>query len=343
MTGAAWAAGALLGRPVRRIEVGVALLVAVLALGTGGYVLVGLPLFEAFYQTAITVSTVGYSEIAPDGEVDRAYRVVTLLLVFGGAGSVVYTGSVVIETLVEGALERGLGRRRMQRHVDRMSDHVIVAGWGRVGRAIAAYAGRHGLPVVAVDQDPSTVGGDVPVVIGDATDEATLEAAGIHRASSLVAALATDSDNLALALTARSLRPDLVIVCRVADQRNERKFRLAGADHVVNPYEIGGARMAAIAFRPHVAEFLDEVIHAEEHDVDIQEVLVAAGSGADGASLRTVTGADGGGATAAVIAMKRADGTYDVNPPAATILAPGDVLIALGSSAQLDRLRSAAG
>jgi voltage-gated potassium channel len=333
----------LLGRPVRRIELGVALLVGVLAFGTAGYVLVGLPLFDAFYQTAITVSTVGYGEIGPEGEVDRAYRVVTLLLVFGGAGSVVYTGSVVIETFVEGALERGLGRRRMQRHVDAMRDHVIVAGWGRVGRSIAAYAGRHGLPVVAVDQDPGLTDRDVPIVVGDATDEATLEAAGIHRASSLIAALATDSDNLALALTARSLRADLVIVCRVAEPRSERKFHLAGADHVVNPYEIGGARMAAIAFRPHVAEFLDEVIHAEEQDVDIQEVVVAAGSPAVGAALGTVTGAGDGQPTASVIAMKRSDGHYEVNPTPDTALEAGDVLIAVGTAGQLARLRGAAG
>jgi voltage-gated potassium channel len=322
---------------------GVGLLVGVLALGTVGYVLVGLPLFDAFYQTAITVSTVGYGEIGPEGEVDRAYRVVTLLVVFVGAGSVVYTGSVVIETFVEGALERGLGRRRMQRHVDGMRDHVIVAGWGRVGRSIAAYAGRHGLPVVAVDQDPALTDRDVPIVVGDATDEATLEAAGIDRAGSLIAALATDSDNLALTLTARALRSDLVIVCRVAEHRNERKFHLAGADHVVNPYEIGGARMAAIAFRPHVAEFLDEVIHAEEQDVDIQEVVVAAGSPAVGAALGTVTGAADGRATASVIAMKRPDGHYEVNPTAGTTLEAGDVLIAVGTAVQLARLRSAAG
>ena len=231
----------------------------------------------------------------------------------------------------------------MQRHVDGMRDHVIVAGWGRVGRSIAAYAGRHGLPVVAVDQDPGVTDLDVPIVVGDATDETTLEAAGIHRASSLIAALATDSDNLALALTARSLRADLVIVCRVAEPRSERKFHLAGADHVVNPYEIGGARMAAIAFRPHVAEFLDEVIHAEEQDVDIQEVVVAAGSPAVGAVLGTVTGAGDGRPTASVIAMKRSDGHYEVNPTPDTALEAGDVLIAVGTAGQLARLRDAAG
>ena len=229
----------------------------------------------------------------------------------------------------------------MQRHVDGMRDHVIVAGWGRVGRAIAAYAERHGLPVVAVDQDAGVTDPGVPVVVGDATDEATLEAAGIHRAGSLIAALATDSDNLALTLTARSLRPDLVIVSRVAEHRNERKFHLAGANHVVNPYEIGGARMAAIAFRPHVAEFLDEVIHAEEHDVDIQEVVVVEGSPAAGRPLGSVTGADDGRSTASVIAMKHPDGHYDVNPTPATTLGVGDVLIAVGTSAQLARLRSA--
>ena len=178
----------------------------------------------------------------------------------------------------------------MQHRVDRLQDHVIVAGWGRVGRSIARYARRHGRPVVALEQDGDVVvdEDDVPVIVGDATDEDALMAAGIDRATSLIAALGDSSANLALVLTARSLREDLRIVARIADDRDERKFIRAGADRVVNPYDIGGSRMAAIAFRPHVAEFLDEVVHSEEHDVDIQEVIVAPGSPANGAEIGDV-------------------------------------------------------
>lgn len=313
-----------------------ALLLAVLAVGTGGYVIVGLSPFDAFYQTAITISTVGYREVGPPAEIDRAYRVFTLMLVLVGASSLVFTASVLLETLVEGTLDNEFRRRRMQRRVNRMSDHVIVAGWGRVGRSIAGYARRHGMTVVVVEEDPDEAPDDLPMVIGDATDDDTLVAAGIERAASLIAALATDTDNLSLTLTARSMRADLLIVARVANARNERKFTRAGADRVVNPYKIGGSRMAAIAFRPHVAEFLDEVIHAEDHDVDIHELVVTAGSPAEGAHLGEVTGGDT--APALVIAIKGADGRYISNPSTTRTLAAGEVLIAVGSTAQLERL-----
>jgi voltage-gated potassium channel len=316
--------------PWHRFETALLLVVAVLTFGTVGYVVVGLGPFDALYQTAITISTVGYGEIGPADEVDRTYRIFTLVLVLVAASSVVYTASVLVETLVEGTINDSFRRRRMQHRVDRLQDHVIVAGWGRVGRSIARYARRQGRPVVALEQDGDVVvdEDDVPVIVGDATDEDALMAAGIDRATSLIAALGDSSANLALVLTARSLREDLRIVARIADDRDERKFIRAGADRVVNPYDIGGSRMAAIAFRPHVAEFLDEVVHADDHDIDIHEVQVHAGSPAVGAEVGAIS-------SAAVIAVKTPDGSYSFNPPRDRTLSTGDVLIAVGSAAQL--------
>jgi voltage-gated potassium channel len=174
----------------------------------------------------------------------------------------------------------------------------------------------------------------VPVIVGDATDEDALRAAGIDRATSLIAALGDSSANLALVLTARSLREDLRIVARIADDRDARKFIRAGADRVVNPYDIGGSRMAAIAFRPHVAEFLDEVVHSEEHDVDIQEVTVAPGSPADGATIDAVC-------DALVIAVKSSADGYVFGPSTGRRLAAGDVMIVVGAAEQIGRLVAA--
>lgn len=322
--------------PWHRFETAVVLVVAVLAFGTVGYMAVGLGPFDALYQTAITLSTVGYGEIGPADEVDRAYRIFTLVLVLAAASSLVYTASVLVETLVEGAINDTFRRRRMQRRVDMLQDHVIVAGWGRVGRSIARYARRQGRPVVALEQDGDLVlDDDVPVIVGDATDEDTLTAAGIERATSLIAALGDSSANLALVLTARSMSEDLRIVARIADDRDERKFKRAGADRVVNPYDIGGSRMAAIAFRPHVAEFLDEVVHSDEHDVDIQEVTVGAGSAADGAEI-------GDTCEALVMAVKSPSNGYVFGPPATRRLAAGDVVIVVGTAEQVERLAAAA-
>jgi voltage-gated potassium channel len=322
--------------PWHRFETAVLLVVAVLTFGTVGYVVVGLGPFDALYQTAITISTVGYGEIGPADEVDRSYRTFTLVLVLVAASSAVYTASVLVETLVEGTINDSFRRRRMQHRVDRLQDHVIVAGWGRVGRSIARYARRQGRPVVALEQDGDVVvdEDDVPVIVGDATDEDALMAAGIDRATSLIAALGDSSANLALVLTARSLREDLRIVARIADPRDERKFIRAGADRVVNPYDIGGSRMAAIAFRPHVAEFLDEVVHSEEHDVDIQEVIVAPGSPANGAEIGEVC-------DALVVAVKSSADGYVFGPPTSRRLSAGDVMIVVGAADQIARLATA--
>jgi voltage-gated potassium channel len=325
--------------PWRRLRIGLGLLVGVLAFGALGYALIGLDPFDAVYQTAITVTTVGYREVGPPDEVDRAYRVFTLLLVLSGASIAVYTASVLLETLVEGSLNDGFRRRRMLHQVDKLRGHVIVAGWGRVGHAVADYARRSGADVVVVDLAPVEAEGDPPMVIGDANDDDTLLAAGIDRAATLIAALSRDSDNLSLTLTARSLRPDLLIVARAADQRNERKFMRAGADRVVNPYDIGGSRMGAIAIQPHVAEFFDDVLDDEVHDVDVQEVVVGADSPAAGAQLGSVAG---GRESALVVAVRDASGHYTVNPRAGTELRAGDVLIALGSRAQIEHLAATA-
>lgn len=166
----------------------------------------------------------------------------TLVLVLVGASTVIYTASVLLETVVEGTLNDGFRRRRMAKQIDHLEGHLIVVGWGRVGRAIARYARRHDADVVIIDRTEVETD-DLPLVVGDALDDETLERAGIARAATLVAALDTDGANLALTLTARSLRRDLFVVARTAQQSNERKFFQAGADRVVNPHDIGGSRM----------------------------------------------------------------------------------------------------
>ena len=312
---------------------------AVLTFGTVGYVVIGLDPFDALVpDRAITLSTgraTGRS--APTARSTVRTACSPCVLVLAAASSIVYSASVLVETLVEGTINDTFRRRRMQREIDRLEGHVIVAGWGRVGRSIARYARRQGRDVVAVEQDPALVDDDgVPVVVGDATDEDVLTAAGIERATSLIAALGDSSANLALVLTAGSMREDLRIVARIADERDTRKFVRAGADRVVNPYDIGGSRMAAIAFRPHVAEFLDEVVHSDEHDVDIQEVTVGAGSAADGAEIGAVC-------RAVVLAVKSSPGGYAFGPPASRRLAAGEVVIVAGSAEQVAGLAAAAG
>lgn len=319
--------------PWWRFEVGLVLLATVLLVGTTGYTLIGLSPFDALYQTAITVTTVGYTEVGPPEVIDDTYRAFTLAIVLIGASTVLYIVSVLIDTLVEGRLNDGFRLRRMMKQVDKMEGHLIVAGNGRVGRAIANHATRIGSPTVVVDLVASE-DEDPPMVVGDANDDGTLLAAGIERAGSLVAALGTDTENLTLTLTARSLRSDLLIVARVDDPRNERKFLRAGADELVNPHEIGGARMASVALQPHASGFLERVLADGSYDTGLVEVAVLSGSPLEGRTLVDATSGD----AALVLALRGTDGGFVANPPLTTRLTAGDTLIVLGSKAQVERL-----
>lgn len=323
--------------PWRQFRIGLFALGAVLAVGTAGYVLIGLSPFDALYQTAITVTTVGYGEVGADQVDDAVYRGFTLVLVLVGAGTVVYTLSVLLENVVEGTLNDGLRRRRMTRQIARYDGHIVVVGWGRVGRSIVHYATRHNADVVVVDQDDADTG-DLPLVVGDALEDATLQAAAVERARVVVAALDTDEANLALTLTARGLAPDVFLVARTAKQSNEGKFFQAGADRVVNPHEIGGSRMGALALHATVAEFLDEVLHDESHDVEIVEIEVEADSPAVNVPVGELCA---GEHAALILAIRQGHGTYLSNPRPEVQIGAGDVLVALGSRDEVRRVRAA--
>lgn len=227
----------------------------------------------------------------------------------------------------------------MQRRIDALEDHVIVCGWGRVGRAIKPSL--HGLDrsaVVVVDRDPArvAVAGDL-VVEGDATDDGVLRRAGIERARALVAALDSDADNVYVTLSARALRPDLFIVARARVDAAEALLLQAGADRVVNPQAIGGARMAALVNQPHVADFLDVAMHDAGLEFRLAELTVGAGTPVAGRSLRDAHLRDATGAL--VLAVREPGGTFRTNPDPSEVMDAGEVLIAIGTEAQLAALR----
>ena len=325
--------------PWRRVQLGVVLLFAVMAIGTLGYVLLGLGLLDALYQTVTTISTVGFREVA---EPTDGFKWFTIGLVLGGVGTALYTLSVLLETVVEGRLTDRLGRRRMNRKIAEMSDHVIICGWGRVGRSIAGFVQGAGGEVVVVESDPEraeTI--DHPYVRGDATEDETLERAGIDRAATLIAAVNTDADNLFVTLSGRSRRPQLFIVARARVEGSEAKLLQAGANRVVNPQQIGGARMGALATQPNVAEFLDVVMHDGSLEFRLAEVPVVEDSDLDGPTLREAHIRDRTGAL--VLAIRDGDGGFNTNPSPETELIGGTVLIAVGTKPQLDGLRALGG
>lgn len=324
--------------PWSRVVKALAVLVVVLGAGTLGYVLLGLSPLDALYQSVITVTTVGFLEV---GEPTAGFRAFTIVLVLLGVGTVLYALSALFESLLEGRISEGFGRRRMQRRIDAMQGHVIVCGWGRVGRTISpALRGAGETDVVVVDRDPARVaaaGDDDDVVEGDATDDAVLRRAGIERARALVAALDSDADNVYVTLSARALRPDLFIVARARVDSAEALLVQAGADRVVNPQAIGGARMAALLEQPDVADFLDAAMHHAGIQFRLAEVTVAAGTPVTGRSLRDAELTDATGAL--VLAMRNADGAFRTNPDPDEVMEAGEVLIVIGTQAQLTALR----
>ena len=222
------------------------------------------------------MTTVGFRELHP---LSTGGRIFTMALILVGVGTALYTFTLVLEAVVEGQIQELLGRKRMERQIGRMSDHVIVCGFGRVGRNLAQYVANAGDDVVVIENDPARAAaaeGPAHVVRGDATSDEVLKEAGIERARVLVTALNTDADNLFVTLTARSLREDLFIVARARVESSEAKLAQAGADRVVNPQRIGGARMAAFVLQPHVAEFLDVVMHDGSLEFRLEEVPLPA-------------------------------------------------------------------
>lgn len=326
------------GDPWQRVRVGVALMLGVIVFGTTGYLVLGLSPIDALYQTVTTVTTVGFREL---GDLTPAWKVFTIVLVLVGTGTVLYNLSVLLETLVEGRLTDQFRRRRMERDIEAFRDHVIICGYGRVGQTIATYLANAGKQAVIIDQDPDRRGDHnlQPFVEGDATLDATLARAGIDHAGTLIAATETDAANLYITLSARSVRADLFIVARARSQGAEPKLRQAGADRVINPQFIGGTRIAALTLQPHVAEFIDVVMHDGSLEFRLEEMVIPGGSALAGTTLRAAHIRDRTGAM--VLAIRDTDGVFLTNPSPDTTLREAQVLIAIGTQAQLADLESA--
>ena len=233
-----------------RLARATALVLGLFVAGAAGYrVVEGVPWWDAFYMTVITITTVGFGHVFP---LSPAGQVLTVALLGAGIGVFLFLASEVGRSIMEGELQRYLGHVRRVRMIERMSGHDVVCGYGRMGRAAVDALRRAGRPVVVVEARSELTGdlaeGGCPVVTGDATREASLRAANVEHASGLVCCLADDANNLYTVLTARSLNPDLVIVARAAGDGAEQRILQAGADEVVNPYQLGGARLAHLLF-----------------------------------------------------------------------------------------------
>lgn len=317
----------------------IALLAALTVVGTVGYVLLlDLDVLDGLYQALTTLSTVGFEELVP---FTHAAKVFTIFLIITGVGTVFYTLTLLVATVVEGDLRRNYERRRMMRRIDAMKKHFVICGYGRVGREIARGFAERGTELVVVDPDPEAVRAaeqdGFPVVSGSAADEGALVAAGIGSARALLAAANSDAVNVYIALTAKKLRPDLYVIARSEMPASEEKLRLAGVDRVVSPHALSGRRMMLTALQPLITDFVDTLAAGRHGELILAELEVHEGSVLDGLTL-----ADGfrSAPDTTVLGVRRGDGQLVVGPRGDTRLAAGDIVIVLAAEAQIEKLHA---
>jgi voltage-gated potassium channel len=329
-----------MNRLARRFILIVVAIVTTLTIGTVGFTVIdGYPPFDAFYMSLTTMTTVGYGEIHPLSQAGRIFN--SFLIVFGVTTIFIAIGAMT-QTIIELEFGDAIGKRRNKRMIDNLKDHYIICGYGRVGRG-AAHELRHaGVPFVVVDNNPDRVEramlAGMLAVAADSTQDETLHLVGIERARGLVAALATDADNLFVLLSAKGLNPQIYVATRAAEEGAEAKMRRAGADAVFAPYAMTGHRLAQSLLRPHVVQFLDFTTKDVGEDIAIEQVRVSGTSEMVSKTIKEMQLRKEVGVI--VMAIRKESGEMVFNPPAETAVQGGDYLIVMGRPGNLRTLET---
>jgi voltage-gated potassium channel len=318
----------------------------VLILGTMGFNVLtqgAHTLFDCFYKTVLTISTVGYREVIPIGQ-SMPLQIFTVGLIFLGGGSILYFLSSFTAMVIEGDLAFGFWRRHMERRLGSVRDHVIVAGSGRSGVHVLRELLRSNIPVVALDSDPERMdtllaefGEALIVIVGDALEESVLRAAGLERARGVIACLHDDRDNLFLCLTARQMGVRARIVAKADDPHTAEKFRKVGVDAVVSPGMLGGRRLVSEMLTPEMSSFADALMAPTER-LKLAEVTVGGGAPLSGRTIAEARNA--AQQNCAVLGLRDAGGeSFVYQPPSSERLNPGATLIVLAEHQDLTRLQ----
>lgn len=315
------------------------LLLTVMVIGSVGYRLLGFTLSEAIYQTIITVATVGFEEVHPLNNQGMWF---TSVLVIFSFGIFAYAATTLTRFVVEGVFRNTFKDSKVKRKIDRLSNHVIICGYGRNGTQAALELSQHNVPVVIIEQKPEIVQAlrETPGMLyveGDAAKEEVLNNANIQSARAMIATLPVDADNLFVVLTAKELNPELTIIARASQDHSDTKLKRAGATNVIMPDKIGGQRMAKLVAQPDIVEFLEIILLQTADSVILEEISCEElaecyiGKSILELDIRNTSGAN-------IIGMKRADQSYLINPLPETTLKSTDKLFALGSKKQIQQL-----
>jgi len=291
-------------------------------------------LWQSFYVTVLGIATVNLPQLS------RAGEAFSLLVLFAGVGSALYTFMLLATVVVEGGLPKRLQRRRYVRMLDNVKDHFIVCGYGRIGSLVASQFKRQNVPYVVIERDAERLQVAMEdgclAVEADASREDVLKRVGIERARGLVAAVGSDAENVYAVMSARVLRPDLFIVGRAESEDATRKLKRAGADRVISPYQIGAVQLAQTALRPAVVDFMELATSADNIELAMEEIPIAKGAALDGQSVLRANLRQRYGVI--VVGIQRQDRRMEFNPDPETVMHAGDKLVVLGRPDSLKRL-----
>lgn len=325
--------------PLERIRDGAILLVVVLSAATLGYRMAGWSWIDSIYMVVITIATVGYGETGP---MTPALRIMTMAVIVFGMTAGAYTIGGFIQMMTEGEIERALGERRLGREVAKLRGHVIICGFGRMGRILADELHRLKTPFVVIERDPARIreANDLQylALVGDAIQEGVLELAGVQVAKTLVTALPDDAANVFITLTGRNLNRNLQIIARGEQPSTQKKLIQAGADRVVLPATIGAMRIANMLTRPSAVEFLELVAGKSTLDVEIDEMVIPSGSLLAGQTVSQAEARRKHGLL--FVAVRRGAGQMVFNPDDDFRFETADTIIVMGKSDDIGRFRA---
>ncbi len=323
---------------VRQTLIYIALSLVLISLGCLGYMIIEKWSFmDALYMTIITLATVGYGEVHPVGMEGRIF---TVLLIMLGVGFFLFVAGKVIQFLVEGRIRLVLGRRKLDSRINKLTDHYIICGYGRIGRVLARFLIERYVDVVVIERNEDRIArmdeDGILYLVGEATDEKILQRAGIQRAKGLVTAVATDADNVFLVLIAKQMNPALFVVARAGQDDAKKTLAAAGADKVISPYDLGARRMAHAILRPTVIKFLEMAFADDKTDIQVEEIRVTSRSELLGISLYESDIRKN--LDLIIVVISKADGSMLFNPKADTIIEAGDTMVVVGSLRSIKQL-----
>ena len=326
-----------------RLRISFILLFAIILAGTIGYsVFEDMPVFDAFYMTVITISTVGFSEIKPLSQVGR---IITVIVIVSGISVLTYTLGQVARIFVEGELQRILGRRKLEKQISKLNDHYIICGNGRIGTIICRELSDENISFVVIEQDSEKIKqleeDNFLYLNMDATLEEALLQAGIKKAKGIVTAVGSDADNVFITLTAKGLRPDIFVLARASDVQNESKILRAGASRVVCPYLFGGRRMAQILKKPTVVDFIDSAMMDSQLGLKMEEAVVGPASDLIGKTLIDSQIRQRFGVV--IVAIKKPTNEMVFNPTPEEKLESEDTIVVIGKKEDLKRMNEVLG